>query len=250
MCSACEPIQIVHMLNSMYSRFDRLSSLHDVYKVETIGDAYMVVGGVPVPTATHAHNVANFALGMRIAARDVTNPVSGEPIQIRVGLHTGPVLAGVVGQRMPRYCLFGDTVNTASRMESHGLPDHIHLSAATYSELRDSEFKMAERGQIEVKGKGLMSTYFLLRNTNSSEDAIMGRENSRCDLPAVQQNVEGKSSKHQQSGDYGPSESSCGPLQEAPGSPFAFDITWPYPSKQQPSPGRGRSTFSPICRIL
>ncbi|KAJ0062416.1 hypothetical protein NL108_011024, partial [Boleophthalmus pectinirostris] len=80
-CSACEPIQIVHMLNSMYSKFDRLTSVHDVYKVETIGDAYMVVGGVPVPTATHAHNVANFALGMRIAARDVTNPVTGTPIQ-------------------------------------------------------------------------------------------------------------------------------------------------------------------------
>uniref|UniRef100_A0A8C4VVU9 guanylate cyclase n=1 Tax=Gopherus evgoodei TaxID=1825980 RepID=A0A8C4VVU9_9SAUR len=127
-CSACEPIQIVNMLNSMYSKFDRLTSVHNVYKVETIGDAYMVVGGVPVPIASHAKRVANFALGMRTAAREVMNPITGEPIQIRVGIHTGPVLAGVVGEKMPRYCLFGDTVNTASRMESHGLPNKIHLS--------------------------------------------------------------------------------------------------------------------------
>ncbi|KAM8722710.1 guanylate cyclase soluble subunit beta-2, partial [Acanthopagrus schlegelii] len=174
-CAACEPIDIVHMLNSMYSKFDRLTNIHDIYKVETIGDAYMVVGGVPVPTDTHAVRVANFSLGMRVAAREVTNPVTGKPIQIRVGLHTGPVLAGVVGEKMPRYCLFGDTVNTASRMESHGLPDHIHLSPSTYSELKDAGFNIQKRGQIEVKGKGQMTTYFLLGNLLVSEDSIMGR---------------------------------------------------------------------------
>uniref|UniRef100_A0A8B9HHV4 guanylate cyclase n=1 Tax=Astyanax mexicanus TaxID=7994 RepID=A0A8B9HHV4_ASTMX len=174
-CAACEPIQIVHMLNSMYSRFDRLTNVHDVYKVETIGDAYMVVGGVPIPKDTHAERVANFALGMRIAAREVTNPITGKPIQIRVGLHTGPVLAGVVGEKMPRYCLFGDTVNTASRMESHGVPDHIHLSPFTYSALKDKMFEIRERGEIQVKGKGLMDTYFLIQNLQLSEDQIMGR---------------------------------------------------------------------------
>ncbi|XP_045061794.1 guanylate cyclase soluble subunit beta-2 [Coregonus clupeaformis] len=174
-CAACEPIQIVNMLNSMYSKFDRLTSVHDVYKVETIGDAYMVVGGVPIPADSHAERVANFALGMRIAAREVTNPITGQPIQIRVGLHTGPVLAGVVGDKMPRYCLFGDTVNTASRMESHGVPDHIHLSPSTYSALEDKGFDILERGEIQVKGKGLMTTYFLLQNLCVSEDAIMAR---------------------------------------------------------------------------
>ncbi|XP_075707173.1 guanylate cyclase soluble subunit beta-2-like [Rhinoderma darwinii] len=176
-CSACEPIQIVNMLNAMYSRFDRLTSVHDVYKVETIGDAYMVVGGVPVPVETHVQRVANFALGMRMAAKEVINPITGNPIQIRVGIHTGPVLAGVVGDKMPRYCLFGDTVNTASRMESHGVPDKIHLSPTSFNALKHPYFEIMERGVIEVKGKGKMRTYFLLKNLHLSEKEIMGRQN-------------------------------------------------------------------------
>ncbi|CAI9578512.1 unnamed protein product [Staurois parvus] len=173
-CSACEPIQIVNMLNAMYSRFDRLTNVHDVYKVETIGDAYMVVGGVPVPVETHVERVANFALGMRIAAREVISPITGDPIQIRVGIHTGPVLAGVVGDKMPRYCLFGDTVNTASRMESHGVPDKIHLSPTTFQALKHKDFDIVERGVIDVKGKGKMNTYFLIKNLALSEEEIMG----------------------------------------------------------------------------
>ncbi|KTG32929.1 hypothetical protein cypCar_00037822, partial [Cyprinus carpio] len=173
-CSECEPIQIVSMLNSMYLKFDRLTTIHNVYKVETIGDAYMVVGGVPIPMSSQTERVANFALGMIIAAKEVTNPVTGGPIQIRVGLHSGPVLAGVVGEKMPRYCLFGDTVNTASRMESHGLPDKIHLSPNVYHALRNKGYQMEERGEIEVKGKGRMRTYFLQRNLKVTESEIMG----------------------------------------------------------------------------
>uniref|UniRef100_A0A8C4FFQ7 guanylate cyclase n=1 Tax=Dicentrarchus labrax TaxID=13489 RepID=A0A8C4FFQ7_DICLA len=173
-CSTCEPIQIVLMLNSMYLRFDRLTTVHNVYKVETIGDAYMVVGGVPIPVSSHAERVANFALGMILAAREVINPVTGGPIQIRVGLHSGPVLAGVVGEKMPRYCLFGDTVNTASRMESHGLPDKIHLSPTVYKALKNKSFVIQKRGEIEVKGKGRMTTYFLETNIGISEQQIMG----------------------------------------------------------------------------
>uniref|UniRef100_A0A2K6GRA9 guanylate cyclase n=1 Tax=Propithecus coquereli TaxID=379532 RepID=A0A2K6GRA9_PROCO len=180
-CAACEPIQIVNMLNSMYSKFDRLTSVHEVYKVETIGDAYMVVGGVPVPIGSHAQRVANFALGMRISAKEVMNPVTGEPIQIRVGIHTGPVLAGVVGDKMPRYCLFGDTVNTASRMESHGLPDKVHLSPTAYRALENQGFEIIERGEIEVKGKGKMTTYFLIQNLNATKDEIMGRPTTPLD---------------------------------------------------------------------
>ncbi|XP_012860528.2 guanylate cyclase soluble subunit beta-2-like [Echinops telfairi] len=180
-CAACEPIHIVDMLNSMYSKFDRLTSVHDVYKVETIGDAYMVVGGVPVPVGSHAQRVANFALGMRISAGEVMNPITGKPIQIRVGIHTGPVLAGVVGDKMPRYCLFGDTVNTASRMESHGLPNQVHLSPSAFRALENQGFEIIERGEIEVKGKGKMTTYFLIQNLKATEDEIMGRPKNPLD---------------------------------------------------------------------
>ncbi|KAM3932211.1 guanylate cyclase soluble subunit beta-2-like [Leptodactylus fuscus] len=180
-CAQCEPIQIVAMLNSMYLRFDRLTTVHDVYKVETIGDAYMVVGGVPVPVSTHAERVANFALGMILMAKEVKNPVTGNPIQIRVGLHTGPVLAGVVGEKMPRYCLFGDTVNTASRMESHGVPNKIHLSPEAYRCLKDKEFEITARGEIDVKGKGKMCTYFLVRNISAQENEILGKPAKETD---------------------------------------------------------------------
>ncbi|KAJ1077196.1 hypothetical protein K5549_005366 [Capra hircus] len=186
-CAACKPIQIVNMLNSMYSKLDRLTSVHEVYKVETIGDAYMVVGGVPGPVGSHAQTVANFALGMMISAKEVMNPLPENPSsqvlsgQIRVRIHTGPVLAGVVGDKMPRYSLFGDTVNAASRMENHGLPSKVHLSPTTCRALENQGFEITERGEIEAKGKGKMTTYFLIRNLKASEDEIMGKPQAQLD---------------------------------------------------------------------
>ncbi|CAG5118882.1 unnamed protein product [Candidula unifasciata] len=159
--SACSPMDIVSMLNELYQRFDARTSQHNVYKVETIGDAYMIVSGVPEQTRIHAQPVANFALDMVEDAGLVRSPATGLPLQIRVGVHTGPVVAGVVGVKMPRYCLFGDTVNTASRMESHGLPGRIHVSPTTYQALRGWGYAFKHRGEMEVKGKGIMGTYFL-----------------------------------------------------------------------------------------
>ncbi|ESO98999.1 hypothetical protein LOTGIDRAFT_142368, partial [Lottia gigantea] len=160
--AACTPLQIVNMLNDLYQRFDQKTDQHGVYKVETIGDAYMIVCGVPEKTKHHSIPVARFAIDMVLEANQVTSPHTGQPIQIRVGVHTGPVVAGVVGVKMPRYCLFGDTVNTASRMESHGLPGRIHISPTTYQSLGDSGFLYKQRGDITVKGKGCMATYFLV----------------------------------------------------------------------------------------
>ncbi|XP_055502363.1 guanylate cyclase soluble subunit beta-2 [Leucoraja erinacea] len=181
MCAQCEPIQIVVMLNTIYLEFDRLTTVHDVYKVETIGDAYMVVGGVPIPVSSHAERVANFSLAMIIAANGIMNPVTGRPIQLRVGVTTGPALAGVVGEKMPRYCLFGDTVNTASRMESQGMPNKIHISSSTCCALKDKCFEIHERGEIDIKGKGKMCTFFLIRNVMASENEILGRPQRESD---------------------------------------------------------------------
>ncbi|XP_046569189.1 guanylate cyclase soluble subunit beta-2-like [Haliotis rubra] len=164
--AACTPLDIVNMLNTLYHRFDKSTNDHDVYKVETIGDAYMIVSGVPEPSTNHAKSVADFAMDMVQGAAAVNSPATGKPLQIRVGVHTGPVVSGVVGMKMPRYCLFGDSVNTASRMESHGVPGRIHVSPTTYRCIRNNGYQLKKRGRIQVKGKGEMTTYFLVGDKN------------------------------------------------------------------------------------
>ncbi|XP_076471180.1 atrial natriuretic peptide receptor 1-like [Babylonia areolata] len=158
------PMEIVDFLNSLYTVYDGIIREYDVYKVETIGDAYMVVSGIPIPNGTrHVTVMADMALALLQAVFDFVIPhMPDNQLRIRVGLNTGPVVAGVVGTMMPRYCLFGDTVNLASRMESHGVPLKIHLSPHTYDVIKDyKEYSVTERGEIDVKGKGRMRTYFL-----------------------------------------------------------------------------------------
>nr|XP_034336645.1 guanylate cyclase soluble subunit beta-2 [Crassostrea gigas] len=157
----CHPMDIVKLLNDLFQRFDQLTTKHNIYKVETIGDAYMVVSGVPEARDDHAIRMSNMGLDMIQETNHVINPVSQKCIQIRVGIHTGPVVSGVVGTNMPRYCLFGDTVNTASRIESHGLPGRVHISDTTYHQIRSVGYILERREGIDIKGKGIMDTYFL-----------------------------------------------------------------------------------------
>lgn len=159
-CSRITPMEVVSMLNAMYSIFDRLTEINNVYKVETIGDAYMVVSGAPEKDANHAEKVCDMALDMIEAITDLKDPSTGQHLKIRVGVHSGAVVAGIVGLKMPRYCLFGDSVNTASRMESTSQAMNIHISETT-KELLGPNYKVAERGEIDVKGKGSMKTYWL-----------------------------------------------------------------------------------------
>lgn len=155
-----QPIQLINWLNELFSGFDSLSEEHGLEKIKTIGDAYLVVGGIPIQRPDHAEAVADMALDMqRELAR--FNVKHGAELSLRIGINTGPVVAGVVGTKKFIYDLWGDAVNTASRMESHGIPDAIQVTADTYEFLRD-KYILEERGAIEVKGKGEMTTYLLV----------------------------------------------------------------------------------------
>jgi adenylate cyclase len=154
------PVELVDRLNRMFSSFDDLADKLKLEKIKTIGDAYMVAGGLHSHEYDHAHTIAEMALGMQRRALEFSREF-GEELSIRIGIHTGPVVAGVIGKRKFIYDVWGDTVNTASRMESHGEPGMIHVTEETRQFLKDM-YILTPRGEITVKGKGAMRTWFLL----------------------------------------------------------------------------------------
>ncbi|XP_051156964.1 receptor-type guanylate cyclase Gyc76C-like [Leptopilina boulardi] len=185
MSAESTPFQVVNFLNDLYTLFDRIIKGYDVYKVETIGDAYMVVSGLPIKNGNrHAGEIASMSLELLNAVKHHT--IIHRPqdtLKLRIGIHTGPVVAGVVGLTMPRYCLFGDTVNTASRMESNGEPLRIHISAQCKEALDIvGGYTIEERGLVQMKGKGEVKTYWL---TGATEKAIQKREVDVGDLPPL-----------------------------------------------------------------
>ena len=153
------PVEMVELLNEIYSHFDSLVEKHGVEKIRTIGDNYMVASGVPQPRPDHAQALAGLALDMRAYLQGLP-PLYGKKLAFRIGINSGPVIAGVIGRRKFAYDLWGDTVNTASRMESHGEGGKIQITQATY-ELLKGEFICLPRGAVTVKGKGEMETWFL-----------------------------------------------------------------------------------------
>jgi class 3 adenylate cyclase len=152
--------QVVATLNDLFSVFDELARERGLEKIKTIGDAYMVVGGLPDPRLDHAEAVAEMALAVRDEVAGRFEP-GGHSLAVRMGIDTGPVVAGVIGRSKFSYDLWGDTVNTASRMESHGIPGQIQVTPRTYERLRHG-YRFECRGPIDVKGKGRIVTYLLL----------------------------------------------------------------------------------------
>ena len=159
------PRALVELLNRIFSEFDTLADAHGLEKIKTIGDAYMAVAGLPEPWPDHASRAARMALAMHDAIARISAE-TGEELALRIGLHSGPVVAGVIGRRKFAYDMWGDTVNTASRMESHGLPGAIHCTEATAVLLKGA-FQLQPRGAMEIKGKGEMHTFLLIGATAS-----------------------------------------------------------------------------------
>ncbi|MBD2176998.1 PAS domain S-box protein [Pseudanabaena sp. FACHB-1998] len=159
--SELSPQDLVDLLNLIFSNFDTLSETYGLEKIKTIGDAYMVAGGIPLPNENHAEAIASMALEMVQKVNELRE-LTGRKLQIRIGIHTGAVIAGVIGTQKFIYDLWGDTVNIASRMESHSEVGKIQVTSETYELLKD-QFELIERGAIEVKGKGTMKTYWLER---------------------------------------------------------------------------------------
>lgn len=156
MSTQMSPPELVELLNEVFSIFDKLVERHGLEKIKTIGDAYMVVAGLPIPSNNHVQQMADLALDMQ----EAINNFNAHHLSIRIGIHTGPVVAGVIGIKKFAYDLWGDTVNIASRMESQGIKGHIQVSDSVYTILKDN-YLFKERGPIHIKGKGEMTTYLL-----------------------------------------------------------------------------------------
>jgi class 3 adenylate cyclase len=168
------PERVVSVLDQLFSAFDGLAARHDLEKIKTIGDAYMVAAGLPEPRTDHAEAMAEMALEMRSSVDEVCRAV-GLDLAIRIGMDSGPVIAGVIGRHKFIYDLWGDTVNRASRMESHGVPGCIQVGETAYRLLRD-RYEFEDRGEIEIKGTGRRRAYLLVGRRASAGHIVPGVE--------------------------------------------------------------------------
>ncbi|CAF1038249.1 unnamed protein product [Rotaria magnacalcarata] len=167
-CALLTPMEVVSILNEMYTKFDKCLENHNCYKVETIGDAYMLVSGLPERARNHAAEIIDMAFDMLDAIITVSNPTSNERLKIRIGCHSGPVVAGIAGIKMPRYCLFGDTVTQANIIEQTSKALHIHISDSTYKLLDRKSYEFEERARATINGSLPSNTFFVLKKKDRS----------------------------------------------------------------------------------
>jgi adenylate cyclase len=160
MSERLSPARVVQMLDQLFGHFDQLAERYDVEKIKTLGDCYMAASGIPLPRADHAHCLAHMALDMLDAVRE-HGAVGSLGFELRIGINSGPVVAGVIGRKRFLYDLWGDAVNTAGRMQTDGTPGRIQITRATYELLKD-EFVCEPRGTVLIKGKGEMETWYLV----------------------------------------------------------------------------------------
>ena len=173
-----QPARVVSVLDELFSAFDTLAERHGVEKIKTIGDAYMAASGLPEPSDGHAVAMAEMALEMHATFEALSRP-TGAGLALRIGMDTGPVIAGVIGRHRLIYDLWGDTVNTASRMESHGLPGRIQVSENVYNRLCE-RYDFEDRGEIDLKGKGRRRAYLLLRRRRENGGGTSRASASWC----------------------------------------------------------------------
>lgn len=189
LAAKCLPLHVISLLNELFSAFDQIIEEHDAYKVESIGDGYLCVSGLPERNGfNHIKEIVEMSFRFMDYVSAFRIPsLPSERVEIRIGINSGPCVAGVVGLSMPRYCLFGDTVNTASRMESNGKPSHIHLSDTSQKLLSlhfPGQYEIVSRGEVIIKGKGVMKTFWAMRRMSKE---VLNRSPSAASTAFVQQ---------------------------------------------------------------
>ncbi|KAG7344817.1 adenylate and guanylate cyclase catalytic domain containing protein [Nitzschia inconspicua] len=198
-CKEISPCQVIDMLNELYGIMDFLAAKFHLFKVETIGDAYVCASGLPSSDENHAVNIANFAIAVQHCCRKVVSPVDKQTIQLRIGIHSRDAASGIVGVTNPRYFVFRDTVNTTAHHESTGEPGGVNCSRSTMMELKlkaSSQFKISARGMVEMKGKGSVPTYWIEstdknKYTNTNALLVLEEEIAKSALSSSKADAEG-----------------------------------------------------------
>merc|ERR550532_3141260 len=245
-CSKLKPLQVVQLLNNMYTLFDFLCDQNAVYKVETIGDAYLIVAGCPNKAANHALKICDMAFDMMDGITMLKVPGSGDDIHMRIGIHSGPVVAGVVGLKMPRYCLFGVNVGLTEKFESNSKPDKIHISEKT-QELLSAQYKVEERTDegLKMKVGGFKSSFLVSKDNRKplQEAIIKALLPTDKEAPKIGKDKEKKDDKKKDDKKDAPKKEE--PKKDATPAPKAAEAPKPAAASSAPPPPAAAAAAPP-----